>query len=154
MNSIVDVPEPIGGFLISSRYLSSAIKISKTGDIEWYLSGTKGGNFTLPDNANFSDQHDITVANVTATTLDLMMFDNANTDVSFGKEESTGLELSLDLSNHQVTLMRRLTPDNFTKVSETHDDNLHTCLFTTPDTAHWLIPVSYTHLTLPTKRIV
>jgi hypothetical protein len=115
-NSIVDVPEPLGGYIISSRYLSSAIKISSTGKIEWYLQGKDGGNFTLPDDAQFNSQHDMTVANVTASSLNLMMFDNENTDISFGKSESSGLELNLDLTSMSATLMRRLVPDNFTKV--------------------------------------
>lgn len=37
MNSIYDVPEPLGGYLVSSRYLSSAIKLDREGNVEWYL---------------------------------------------------------------------------------------------------------------------
>lgn len=47
------------GYIISSRYLCSAIAIDRNGHVKWRLQGRDGGDFTLGNGTNFCFQHDI-----------------------------------------------------------------------------------------------
>jgi hypothetical protein len=110
INSVQALPD---GYLVNSRHLFSTYKISKNGSIDWHLSGSQDipSDFTLPPSAYFSWQHDPRIYNATKTSLTITYFNNDNSEApgQNGTNSSTGLNLSLDLASHSVTLLRKFT---------------------------------------------
>lgn len=37
MNSVAEVPEPMGGYITSARILDAGIKLDRNGNVEWYV---------------------------------------------------------------------------------------------------------------------
>lgn len=99
-----------GGYIISSRYLCSAIAIDGSGNVKWRLSGREGGDFTLVgDDATtgFCYQHDIRVANEHASGVTLHMHDNHNSPIENGTVPSTGKVLDVNFDTKEATLKHR-----------------------------------------------
>ncbi|CAJ2512171.1 Uu.00g051860.m01.CDS01 [Anthostomella pinea] len=100
-----------GGYLISSRFLCSAIAIAADGTVKWRLQGRDGGDFTLGNGTDFCYQHDIraipeqSLGNTSSITLH--MHDNHNSPIDNGTVPTSGKSLSVDLSSKQVTLKHR-----------------------------------------------
>ncbi|KAI9835568.1 MAG: hypothetical protein M1819_002019 [Sarea resinae] len=101
------------GYLVNSRHLWTTFLLNSTGGIKWNISGDTGGSFTLPKQNIFSWQHHPRAQNITSTSLELHYFNNANAGPPFnGTSPTTGLELSLDLTNFTVTVIRNLSDPN------------------------------------------
>lgn len=76
----INAIEPYGeGYLVSSRHLWSVLYISKsTGEVLWRLNGKTGGNFTLPEEAEFKWQHDPRLLTTSDSGLTITLFNNNN----------------------------------------------------------------------------
>lgn len=37
MNSVAEVPEPMGGYITSARILDAGVKLDRQGNVEWYV---------------------------------------------------------------------------------------------------------------------
>ena len=97
-----------GGYIISSRYLCSAIAIDGSGDVKWRLSGREGGDFTLVgDDAGFCYQHDIRIADKSASSVTLHMHDNHNSPIKNNTVPSTGKVYEVDFDTKEATLKHR-----------------------------------------------
>ncbi|KAJ5267170.1 hypothetical protein N7478_009978 [Penicillium angulare] len=96
------------GYLVSLRHMWSGYYIHPNGSVMWQVSGEDGADFTQVGNANFSWQHDIRVWNETDDSLDLTLFNNANTPTN-SESPTTGVTLSLDLAKKTVTGLRSLS---------------------------------------------
>ncbi|KAK4497122.1 hypothetical protein PRZ48_011572 [Zasmidium cellare] len=76
INSVVNIGDY---YLLNSRHLWTTYLLAKNGSIIWSFSGDTGGDFgPLPDNGHFRWEHFVRPHNVTNTTLEISMFDNAN----------------------------------------------------------------------------
>ena len=95
------------GYLISSRYLCSALAIDSTGKVKWRLQGRDGGDFDLGNGTNFCYQHDIRPISSSSTNLTLHMHNNANCPIDNGTVPTTGLVLDLDLKSFKVNLEQK-----------------------------------------------
>lgn len=96
------------GYLLSSRHFWKAIKISKTGSIEWSLQGGNNhSDFALDPAAHFSWQHDLRAVNVTSESLTLHMHNNDNSEVSNGTSPTTGLAIDVCLTDKTAKLSQR-----------------------------------------------
>ena len=95
-----------GGYLISSRYLCSAIAINAAGDVLWRLQGRTGGDFKLGTGAGFCYQHNVrAVPNYPVNNVvTLHMHDNHNSPIENGTTPSSGKSLKVNLSSKQATL--------------------------------------------------
>lgn len=101
-----------GGYLISSRYLCSAIAINEAGHVDWRLQGRTGGDFTLGNGTEFCYQHDIRAVperpyGKNGTYLTLHMHDNHNSPIDNGTAPSSGKSLKLDLESRHVSLVQQ-----------------------------------------------
>lgn len=96
------------GFILSSRYLSSAIAIDSRGEIKWRLQGMNGGEFTLGDGADFRYQHHIRVVEEhNSSCVKLRLHDNHNCPIDNGKVPSSGKLITVNLETKEATLVRR-----------------------------------------------
>lgn len=100
-----------GGYLLSSRFLCSAIAIGADGNVKWRLQGQDGGDFTLGDGVDFCYQHDVRAipeqpSNETSC-ITLHMHDNHNSPIENGTVPSSGKSLQVDLTSKHVTLNQR-----------------------------------------------
>ncbi|TKA23542.1 hypothetical protein B0A50_07120 [Salinomyces thailandicus] len=106
---------PGGGYILSSRFLCSAIAIDLQGNVKWRLQGQNGGDFTLGPGAEFCYQHDIRAYpthqeqqpgghNSNTSLLTLHMHDNANSPIENNTNPTNGKTLHLDLTTKTATL--------------------------------------------------
>ncbi|KAI0130914.1 ASST-domain-containing protein [Daldinia grandis] len=93
-----------GSYLISSRYYCSIFKISKNGTVEWTLQGQTGGDFQLDGRLSFCYQHDARVRQELGSTVQISLFDNANSEVVSGINQTKGIFLTLDTETMKATL--------------------------------------------------
>ncbi|KAJ0304040.1 hypothetical protein Brms1b_011357 [Colletotrichum noveboracense] len=93
-----------GGFLISSRHYCSIFKIAKDGSVEWTLNGRTGGSFALKNGLSFCYQHDARIhAEGNGTTL-ISLFNNDNSAVESGVNETSGILLTVNTATWEATL--------------------------------------------------
>ncbi|KAI1078293.1 ASST-domain-containing protein [Whalleya microplaca] len=93
-----------GSYLISSRYYCSIFKIAQNGTIEWTLQGQTGGDFELGDQLSFCYQHDARILQESGDTVQISIFDNANSDVASGVNQTTGIFMTLNTKTMKATL--------------------------------------------------
>ncbi|KAK4546296.1 hypothetical protein LTR36_001973 [Oleoguttula mirabilis] len=100
-----------GGYLISSRFLCSAIAINRDGSVKWRLQGRNGGDFTLGNGTDFCYQHNIRAIpeqpSSNTSSITLHMHDNHNSPIENGTVPSSGKSLQVDLGTKHVTLNQR-----------------------------------------------
>jgi hypothetical protein len=98
-----------GGYILSSRYLASAIALDSTGEVLWHLQGVDGGDFTLGEGVDFRYQHHIRIipdqSNTSSVTIRL--FDNHNCPIDNGTVAATGKLLAVDLATKHVSLIQQ-----------------------------------------------
>ncbi|KAI2471517.1 ASST-domain-containing protein [Annulohypoxylon bovei var. microspora] len=111
MNSIDKFED--GSYLISSRYYCSFFKIAKDGTVEWTMQGQSGGDFELGDGLSFSYQHDARIHSEVGDTVQISIFDNANSDVISGVTQTKGIFMTLNTETKKATLDQAYTdPQN------------------------------------------
>ncbi|KAI6857861.1 hypothetical protein KC323_g7188 [Hortaea werneckii] len=100
-----------GGYILSSRFLCSAIAISGSGDVKWILDGRGGeeDDFTHNAGTDFCYQHDIRAfsqqpSQTNTSLIELHMHDNANSPIENNTIPTSGKSLFVDLSTKTVTL--------------------------------------------------
>ncbi|KAI6817162.1 hypothetical protein KC340_g14750 [Hortaea werneckii] len=99
-----------GGYVLSSRFLCSAIAISGSEDVKWVLRGREGeGDFTHNPGTDFCYQHDIRAfphqpSQTNTSVIELHMHDNANSPIENNTIPTSGKSLLVDLSTKTVTL--------------------------------------------------
>ena len=128
----IDKSVATGNYLISARHTHGIYYINGTnGDVIWTMGG-KDNQFEDKSDGqatNFAWQHDARWRNTDLT--EMTLFDNGAADWVKTENETRGLWLSIDYDDMSVTLKQDyISPEGI------------------------LSTVSYTHLTLPTKRIV
>ncbi|KAK6430462.1 hypothetical protein LTR95_013386 [Oleoguttula sp. CCFEE 5521] len=99
------------GYIISSRYLCSAIAIGADGCVKWRIQGRDGADFTLGNGTNFCYQHDIRTLPVRPRgneSFVLHMHDNSNCPIDNGTVASSGLVLNVHPATRSVELSQRL----------------------------------------------
>ena len=99
------------GYILSSRYLCSAIAIDGSGNVKWRLSGREGGDFKLmghDSTTGFCYQHDIRVEHESATGVSLRMHDNHNSPIENYTVPSTAKVVHLDFESKEATLLSRV----------------------------------------------
>ncbi|KAK3680286.1 hypothetical protein LTR78_000664 [Recurvomyces mirabilis] len=100
-----------GGYILSSRFLCSAIAIGADGNVKWRLQGREGGDFILGTGVDFCYQHDIRAIpeqlGSNNSTIMLHMHDNHNSPIENNTIQSSGKVLSVDLEKRHVTLQQR-----------------------------------------------
>jgi hypothetical protein len=108
----INAVEPYdGGYIISSRFLCSAIAIDASGNVKWRLSGREGGDFKLVGSdvtTGFCYQHAIRVEEESASGVSLRMHDNHNSPIENNTVPSTAKVLHIDFDTKEATLVRRL----------------------------------------------
>ena len=108
----INAVEPYdGGYIISSRFLCSAIAIDASGNVKWRLSGREGGDFKLVGNdstTGFCYQHDIRVEEESASGVSLRMHDNHNSPIENNTVPSTAKVVHIDFDTKEATLVRRM----------------------------------------------
>ncbi|KAI6913147.1 hypothetical protein KC318_g1538 [Hortaea werneckii] len=98
-----------GGYVLSSRFLCSAIAISGSGDVKWVLHGREEDDFTHNPGTEFCYQHDIRAfpkqpSQTNTSVIELHMHDNANSPIENNTIPTSGKSLVVDLSAKNVTL--------------------------------------------------
>ncbi|KAI4861572.1 ASST-domain-containing protein [Hypoxylon rubiginosum] len=93
-----------GSYLISSRYYCSVFKISTDGTVEWTLQGQTGGDFELDGGLSFSYQHDARVRQDLGDVVQISIFDNANSEIISGVNQTKGVLMTLDTKAMKATL--------------------------------------------------
>ena len=125
MNSVQQVGT---SYLANSRHTWSTYMIDSAGKVEWTIQGEHGGDFSLPEEAQFVSllypslqfvadqmlplqewQHQARVENVTPAGMVLHYFNNRNSGVANGSHQTNGLEPSLSLVDHSVKVLKILT---------------------------------------------
>ena len=76
--------------------------------------GDSGGDFELSSDVSFRYQHDARIRNESAYGLDISLFNNDNSDVTYGVNETDGLFLHLDIERKKASLSRQLFDPNDT----------------------------------------
>lgn len=108
----INAVEPYdGGYIISSRYLCSAIAIDASGAVKWRLSGREGGDFKLVGSdaiTGFCYQHDIRVESESQSGVTLRMHDNHNSPIENNTVPSTAKVVHVDFETKEATLVTRL----------------------------------------------
>jgi hypothetical protein len=108
----INAVEPYdGGYIISSRYLCSAIAIDASGDVKWRLSGRDGADFKLigsDTTTGFCYQHDIRVEEESASGVSLRMHDNHNSPIENNTVPSTAKVVHINFDTKDATLVHRL----------------------------------------------
>ncbi|KAI0017067.1 ASST-domain-containing protein [Xylariomycetidae sp. FL0641] len=100
-----------GSYLISSRYYSSLFKVATNGSVEWTLQGDTGGDFALENGLSFSYQHDARILSESGSTIRISIFNNANSDVVSGVDQTTGIIMTVDTSTMTVRQDQLLLDD-------------------------------------------
>ncbi|KAI0852146.1 ASST-domain-containing protein [Daldinia vernicosa] len=93
-----------GSYLISSRYYCSIFKVSKNGTVEWTLQGQTGGDFQLDGRLSFCYQHDARIRQELGNTVQISLFDNANSEIVSGINQTKGVFLTLNTETMKATL--------------------------------------------------
>ncbi|OTA96352.1 hypothetical protein M434DRAFT_375167 [Hypoxylon sp. CO27-5] len=93
-----------GSYLISSRYYCSVFKISRNGTVEWTLQGHTGGDFQLDGRLSFCYQHDARIRHDLGNIVQISIFDNDNSDVESGVNQTKGIFMTLDTETKKATL--------------------------------------------------
>ncbi|KAI8960637.1 ASST-domain-containing protein [Daldinia sp. FL1419] len=93
-----------GSYLISSRYYCSIFKISKNGTVEWTLQGQTGGDFELDGKLSFCYQHDARIRREFGSVVQISLFDNANSEIVSGVNQTKGVFLTLDTKTMKAKL--------------------------------------------------
>ena len=108
----INAVEPYeGGYIISSRFLCSAIAIHASGNVKWRLSGREGGDFKLIGSdatAGFCYQHDIRIEEESTSAVSLRMHDNHNSPIENNTVPSTAKVVHIDFESKDATLVSRL----------------------------------------------
>jgi len=98
-------------YLISSRYMCSAMAIAPDGHVKWRVQGRDGGDFTLGNGTDFCYQHDVRILPERpvsgASNVTLHMHDNHNCPIDNGSVPSSGKSLLLDVERKTVTLKHK-----------------------------------------------
>lgn len=98
-------------YLISSRYMCSAMAIAPDGHLKWRVQGRDGGDFTLGNGTEFCYQHDVRILpdhpGQPTSNITLHMHDNHNCPIDNGSVPSSGKSLLVDLDRKTVTLKRQ-----------------------------------------------
>jgi hypothetical protein len=100
-----------GGYIISSRFLCSAIATDALGNVKWRLSGRDGADFKLVGNdatTGFCYQHDIRVEEENASGVSLRMHDNHNSPIENNTVPSTAKVVHINFDTKEATLVSRL----------------------------------------------
>ncbi|KAK1084170.1 hypothetical protein LTR33_002815 [Friedmanniomyces endolithicus] len=101
------------GYILSSRFLCTALALSPNGSVLWRLQGRSGGDFALGPGADFCYQHDVrafpssSVSNADSSTVTLHMHDNHNSPIDNNTVPSSGKTLLLDLATRHASLTHR-----------------------------------------------
>lgn len=110
----INSAEPFeGGYILSSRFLCSAIAIDGSdGHVKWRLGGREelGRDFELVGSdahTNFCYQHDIRIAEKWKSGLTLRMHDNHNSPIENNTVPSTAKWIDLDFDTGKVSLSQR-----------------------------------------------
>lgn len=103
INSVAPLGD--GGYILSSRYLSSAIALEKTGKVIWRVQGIEGNGFTLGEGADFRYQHHIRVMNETDDCVVIRLHDSHNCPIDNNTVPASGKFLEINLKDKQVSLL-------------------------------------------------
>lgn len=107
----INAVEPYdGGYIVSSRFLCSAIAIDASGNVKWRLSGREGGDFNLVGSdatTGFCYQHDIRIEEKSASGVSLRMHDNHNSPIENNTVPSTAKVVHIDFESKEATLVSR-----------------------------------------------
>lgn len=95
------------GYILSSRYLSSAIAIDSCGEVLWRLQGFTGGDFTLGDGADFRYQHHIRVVESNGSSVSLRLHDNHKCPIDNNTVPASGKLITINLDTKEATLEKR-----------------------------------------------
>ncbi|KAI1088695.1 ASST-domain-containing protein [Rostrohypoxylon terebratum] len=98
-----------GSYLVSSRYFCSVFKIAKDGNVEWTLQGESGGDFELGENLWWAYQHDARIHSEVGDDVQISIFDNGNSDVISGVNQTKGIFMTLNIATKKATLDQVLT---------------------------------------------
>ncbi|KAI0827241.1 ASST-domain-containing protein [Hypoxylon sp. FL0890] len=93
-----------GSYLISSRYYCSIFKISRNGTVEWTLQGRTGGDFQLDSHLSFCYQHDARIRHDFGNIVQISIFDNDNSEVVSGINQTKGIFITLNTETMKATL--------------------------------------------------
>ncbi|KAI1410064.1 ASST-domain-containing protein [Hypoxylon sp. FL1857] len=93
-----------GSYLISSRYYCSIFKIARNGTVEWTLQGQSGGDFQLDGRLSFCYQHDARILRDLGNVVQISIFDNDNSEVVSGVNQTKGLFVTLNTETMKATL--------------------------------------------------
>lgn len=100
---------PLGdGYILSSRYLSSAIALDRSGNVLWRVQGIDGNGFTLGPDADFRYQHYIRAIEQTSNPdhiITISMHDNHNCPIDNNTVPASGKFLHIDLQTKHVSLL-------------------------------------------------
>ena len=127
-----------GSYLINSRFYCSMFKISSNGTVEWTLQvciklpswsfslgpkpqyycigpcrvnnmqGQDGGDFQLDRDISFCYQHDARIHRESAKSVQISLFNNDNSDVSYGIKQTTGIFMTLNTETMTASLDKEL----------------------------------------------
>ncbi|OAQ90525.1 arylsulfotransferase protein [Purpureocillium lilacinum] len=97
-----------GSYIISSRFFCSIFRLTPNGTVEWTFQGENGGDFKLASDISFRYQHDARVRHVGEDFMQLSLFNNDNSAVKSGVNETTGIFVTLDTKTWTATLDREL----------------------------------------------
>ncbi|KAM3422934.1 hypothetical protein BST61_g417 [Cercospora zeina] len=103
INSVASLGD--GGYILSSRYLSSAIALDKSGNVIWRVQGIEGNGFTLGEGADFRYQHHIRVANETNDGVVIRLHDSHNSPIDNNTVPASGKFLQVNLKDKEVSLL-------------------------------------------------
>ncbi|KAK1810559.1 hypothetical protein LTR12_015066 [Friedmanniomyces endolithicus] len=107
------------GYILSSRFLCTALALSPNGSVLWRLQGRSGGDFALGPGADFCYQHDVRALPSSSSsssssnphgdssTVTLHMHDNHNSPIDNNTVPSSGKTLLLDLATRHASLTHR-----------------------------------------------
>lgn len=96
------------GYILSSRYLSTAIAIDSCGKVKWRLQGIDGGDFTLGEGVDFRYQHHIRVVEEhNSSCVTLRLHDNHNCPIDNGTVPASGQIIDVNLETKEATLVQR-----------------------------------------------
>ncbi|KAL0938209.1 uncharacterized protein CTRU02_207940 [Colletotrichum truncatum] len=103
-----------GGFLVSSRYYCSIFKIARNGSVEWTLNGRTGGSFALKNGLSFCYQHDARIHGEGNGTALISLFNNDNSGVASGVNETSGILLTVNTATWEASLKQEFIDPNDT----------------------------------------
>ncbi|KAF2723688.1 hypothetical protein K431DRAFT_282784 [Polychaeton citri CBS 116435] len=131
------------GYILSSRFLCSAIAIGRDGSVKWRLAGrdSLGGDFSLGEGADFCYQHHIRAYENGEDSITLHLHDNANSPIENNTIPTSGKSLHADLQSKHVTLNQRYSNES-AKVFATAQGSFQQLANGNVVTGHGWIPVA------------